>query len=388
MERISEMIEEMCPEGVEWIPLENVLTYEQPGKYMVSSTQYDDTYTVPVLTAGQSFILGYTNETEGIYHASSSNPVIIFDDFTTGFHWVNFDFKIKSSAIKMLRTKNSDCSLRYLFYAMSCINYIPANHTRHWISVYSKFEIPLPPLSIQQAIVNILDKFTFLIANLETELASRQKQYEHYRDSLFSEDLETMLGRTDCDIKTIGDLGLIIRGKRFVRTDIVEDGVSCIHYGDMYTYYGLKAEFANTHITADKAKSMRFAKKGDVIIVGAGENDWDIGVGMVWLGEEPAAIHDACYILEHSQNPMYISHYFRSTVYHLQLRKYVSSGKISSFAAKDLAKIYIPIPSLHRQQEIVSILDTFEALISNIKQELEVRKKQYEYYREKLLTFE
>ena len=267
------------------------------------------------------------------------------------------------------------------------IVYVPVEHSRQWISQYSNFEIPLPPISVQQEIVRILDSFTQLQSNLEAELAARYKQYEYYRDSLFSEDLESLLGRSDCDVKTIGDLGSLTRGKRFVRTDIVENGIPCIHYGDMYTCYGLKAEIANTHITPEKAKSMRFAQKGDVVIVGAGENDWDIGVGLVWQGEEPAAIHDACYILEHNQDPMYISHYLRSTVYHLQLRKYVSSGKISSFAAKDLAKIYIPIPSLDRQKEIVSILDTFEALIANIKNEIEARKKQYEYYREKLLTF-
>lgn len=253
---------------------------------------------------------------------------------------------------------------------------------------WDNIEIKLPSLTEQKKIIDILDSFTAMITNLETELASRQKQYEHYRNQLFGEDLETLIERTDCEVKTIGDLGTLIRGKRFVRTDIVEHGVPCVHYGDMYTYYGLKAEIANTHITAEKAKSMRFAQKGDVVIVGAGENDWDIGIGLVWQGEEPAAIHDACYILEHKQEPMYVSHFLRSTVYHLQLRKYVSSGKISSFSAKDLAKILIPVPSLQRQKEIVEILDTFEALITNIKQELEARKKQYEYYREKLLTFE
>lgn len=387
MEKISEMIKRMCPEGIKRASLCDLLDYEQPGKYIVKSTEYTSKG-IPVLTAGQSFLLGYTDETIGVYNASKNKPTIIFDDFTTSFHWVDFDFKIKSSAMKMLREKTDSALLRFVYYSMCEILYTPVEHSRQWISTYSNFEIPLPPLPIQQEIVRILDSYTQLQSNLEAELLVRQRQYEFYRDFLFSEDVDTLQNRIDCEVKTIGELGTLTRGKRFVRTDIVEQGVPCIHYGDMYTYYGLKAEKANTHITREKAKSMRFAKKGDIVVVGAGENDWDIGVGLVWLGEEDAAIHDACYILEHKQEPMYISHFLRSTVYHLQLRKYVSSGKISSFSAKDLAKIYIPIPSLQRQQEIVSILDTFESLISNLKQEIEARKKQYEYYREHLLTFE
>ena len=124
-------------------------------KYIVKSTQYDNSYKTPVLTAGQSFILGYTNETYGVYKADIKNPVIIFDDFTTGFHWVDFDFKVKSSAMKMLKPKDNIC-FKYIFYAMSCIEFQATSHKRHWISIYSQFEIPFPPIEIQQKIAEIL----------------------------------------------------------------------------------------------------------------------------------------------------------------------------------------------------------------------------------------
>lgn len=186
MNKIEELLVKYCPDGVPMVQLGDILGYEQPTPYIVSSTDYDDSYPTPVLTAGQSFILGYTNETNGIYHADKSNPVIIFDDFTTGYHWVDFDFKVKSSAMKMLRPKGTKSIFKYVLYAMGNIKFTPTEHTRHWISKYSLFEIPLPPLPVQQEIVKILDSMTELQQNLQDELKARKKQYEAYREKLLT----------------------------------------------------------------------------------------------------------------------------------------------------------------------------------------------------------
>ena len=109
---------------VEWKKLGECLDYEQPTPYLVKSTEYDDSYNTPVLTAGQSLLLGYTNETEGIYKASEECPTIIFDDFTTSYHWIDYNFKVKSSAMKMLRAK-SGINFKYVYYAMQQIKFIP-----------------------------------------------------------------------------------------------------------------------------------------------------------------------------------------------------------------------------------------------------------------------
>ena len=392
MNKIAELISRLCPDGVEFKTLDSLVSYVQPGPYIVSSTEYDAHYSTPVLTAGQSFILGYTNEEEGIYNASSQKPVIIFDDFTTSFHWVDFDFKVKSSALKILKIKDKqEADFRYIYMAMKTIHFIPTNHMRHWISLYSKFEIPLPPLNIQKEIVSILDSFTSLIDKMKQEVEMRKKQMVYYIDKFYGGDFDGMMRLADIpgnSVAQFSDLGPIIRGKRFVRDDIRTVGQPCIHYGDMYTYYGTKAATAKTFLERDFPKKMRYAYKGDVVIVGAGENDYDIGVGLVWMGEEPAAVHDSCYILKHHQIPMYISYYLRSNIYHQQLKKYVSSGKISSFSAEGLGKVYIPIQPEDKQRQIASILDTFETYISKLEKMIELRQKQYEYYREKLLTFE
>lgn len=193
MSKLEKLIAKHCPDGVEVVELGQLLDYEQPTKYIVKSTKYEKEYETPVLTAGASFILGYTNEDFGICEASPESPVIIFDDFTTSFHWVDFDFKVKSSAMKILTNKSNDFTLfRYLYYAMKCIKYVPTQHVRHWIQTYSEFRIPLPPLPVQREIVRILDHFTELTAELTAiltaELEARKKQYEFYRDTLLNFD--------------------------------------------------------------------------------------------------------------------------------------------------------------------------------------------------------
>ncbi|HHF3856116.1 TPA: restriction endonuclease subunit S [Haemophilus influenzae] len=177
---------------VKWIPLGDVADYEQPTKYLVNSTVYNDNYPTPVLTAGKTFILGYTNEDEGIYFASKS-PVIIFDDFTTANKWVDFDFKAKSSAMKMITSKNEKFALlKYIYYWLNTLpnNQTDGDHKRQWISNYANKLIPIPPLSVQTEIVKILDKFETLTNSitegLPLAIEQSQKRYEYYRELLLN----------------------------------------------------------------------------------------------------------------------------------------------------------------------------------------------------------
>lgn len=151
------------------ICLENVLEYEQPTKYIVKSENYSDDFALPVLTAGKSFVLGFTDETDGICKASE-NPVIIFDDFTADCKYVDFDFKVKSSAIKILHKANAEDNLKYYFYAMQAIDYTPFSHKRVWISEYSKFKIKNRSVAEQNNIVKKLDTVATAIDNAKQRL--------------------------------------------------------------------------------------------------------------------------------------------------------------------------------------------------------------------------
>jgi hypothetical protein len=135
---------------------DEVLDYEQPTEYIVSSTNYNHINKTPVLTAGKKFVLGYTDEKNNIFPAKKL-PVIIFDDFTTATQFVNFSFKVKSSAMKILLKKDDSVDVKYLFYFMQTIKHNHGTHKRYWISEYSKIKIPIPPLSEQRKIVAHLD---------------------------------------------------------------------------------------------------------------------------------------------------------------------------------------------------------------------------------------
>ena len=161
LKRINPKAETTCdnghypqlPKGWCKCRLENIVEYEQPQAYIVNSTDYDDRYLTPVLTAGKSFVIGYTNETEGIYQ---NTPCIIFDDFTTDSKLVNFSFKVKSSAMKILKVAE-DIEIEYVAMFMSITRLIGDTHKRYWISEYSKLCMPIPPKEEQKRIINAVN---------------------------------------------------------------------------------------------------------------------------------------------------------------------------------------------------------------------------------------
>lgn len=173
-------------------PLGEITSYEQPAKYLVQSNLYKSSYPTPVLTAGKTFILGHTDETDGIYPASRQ-PIILFDDFTTANRWVDFDFKVKSSATKLISSKDEGkVLLRYIYHWMQSHPQkdISGEHQRQWISSYSRRLVPIPPLEEQERIVRILDQLDTLTSSLSEglpkEIELRRKQYTYYREQLLS----------------------------------------------------------------------------------------------------------------------------------------------------------------------------------------------------------
>jgi type I restriction enzyme S subunit len=159
----------------------DLLEYTQPTNYIVKTTDYGDNYKTPVLTAGKSFIIGYTNEKEGIFN---SLPVIIFDDFTTATQFVNFRFKVKSSAMKILNPKNEFVNIKFVFYYMQTVHIKSETHKRYWISEYSKLPIPLPPISEQQQIVAKIEELFSELEKGKQQLETVKLQLKTYRQAV------------------------------------------------------------------------------------------------------------------------------------------------------------------------------------------------------------
>ncbi|MEB7691188.1 restriction endonuclease subunit S [Staphylococcus equorum] len=164
--------------------LGNLLIYEQPTKYLVNNTSYNDSNPVPVLTAGQSFILGYTHETNNVKNATSEDPIIIFDDFTTSSHYVDFSFKVKSSAMKFLRFEDNSTSY-FIYVLLKNIKYEPQSHERHWISIFANFDVLLPSKKEQQKIGQFFKKIDEMIATHQQKLEKFKATKQAYLHEMF-----------------------------------------------------------------------------------------------------------------------------------------------------------------------------------------------------------
>ncbi|EFK93261.1 type I restriction modification DNA specificity domain protein [Finegoldia magna ACS-171-V-Col3] len=375
MSRLDELIQELCPDGVEYKKIEEVANYEQPSKYIVKSTKYDDSYVTPVLTAGQTFILGYTNETDGIFQASKDNPVIIFDDFTGAFKWVDFPFKIKSSAMKIITIKENNMPLRYLFHIMGNLGFKSDEHKRLWISIYSQLKIPVPPLEVQREIVRILDSFTLLTAELTAELTARKKQYEYYEHNLLFDDKYKRM--------KLSDLCTVNQGLQIpISKRLKEPRENCYRY---ITVQFLKNNEDEQYYIENPDKNV-ICKEDDILVTRTGST------GVIVYGVE-GCFHNNFFKVTPNEliHKKYMYFLLRSKYMYNKMLTAASGGTVPDLPHKKFYALEVPVPTIDEQKHIVEMLEKFNELSKDVSiglpAEIEARQKQYEYYRDKLLTF-
>lgn len=205
----------MCTEWKTY-ELGTLLSYEQPTAYIVESTDYNDNYQTPVLTAGKSFIIGYTNETSGIY---KSLPVIIFDDFTTSSQYVNFPFKVKSSAMKILSPNTELVLPKFIYYRMQIIQFDHSTHKRYWIQQYSKIKVKIPPIPEQERIIcKIEELFSKLDASV-AELQTAKEKLKVYRQAVLKEAFDSVQANSKrVTIKSVCEtikVGIVIKPTQY-----------------------------------------------------------------------------------------------------------------------------------------------------------------------------
>ena len=381
MSRLADLIAELCPEGVEYKPLGELLVYQQPTPFLVSSKDYDPSYPTPVLTAGATFLLGYSSETHGVYAASTDDPVIIFDDFTTASKWVDFPFKLKSSAAKILTAADpSVADIRFLYFLMQTIKYQVGSHARHWIAVYSKMPVCCPPLEVQREIVRILDQFTTLEAELEAELEARRTQYEYYRNQLLSYD--ALASRGPVKWVKLGDIGTVKMCKRIHKKETADKGD--VPFYKISSFGGAPTAFISRNQFMEYKSKYPYPKVGDLLISASGT----IGRVVRFNGED-AYFQDSNIVwLDHDES--IVSNRFLFYLYKV-ISWETEGGTIKRLYNSRILKQEIPVPSFCEQQRIADILDRFDALVNDISSglpaEIAARRAQYEYYRDRLLSF-
>ena len=190
---------------------------------------------------------------------------------------------------------------------------------------------------------------------------------------------------------TMSELGVFTRGNGLQKKDFTQVGVGCIHYGQIYTHYETFATKTKSFVSEEFAKKARMAKPGDLVIATTSENDADLCKAVAWLGDEEIAVSsDACFY-SHNLNPKYVAYFFQTDSFHSQKMPFITGAKVRRLNVDNLKKIKIPVRSKEEQDRIVSILDKFDTLTNSISEglpkEIKLREKQYEYYRDLLLTF-
>ena len=240
-------------------------------------------------------------------------------------------------------------------------------------------EINIPPVNIQSKIVEILDYFTNLISELGTELDFRKKQFDYRLNSIFDE------------IKTtakLSDFSKITRGGNFQKKDFVPEGYPCIHYGQMYTHFGIVTDKVLTYLNKEVFDKSKIASSGDIIMAVTSETVEDVCSCTAWVGKDDVAISGHTAIIKHNQNPKYLSYYFHSLHFFEQKKMLAHGAKVVEVTPSKLGDIVVPLPSLNFQEKISEELDYFNNLCFDenrgIPAEINAREQQYYYCRQRI----
>ena len=365
--------------------LGELLSYEQPTPYIVGSTDYNEKYKTPVLTAGKSFILGYTNESHGVYTAL---PVIIFDDFTTASRYVNFEFKVKSSAMKIL-TPNTELVLpKFIYYRMQIIQFDHSTHKRYWIQQYSKIKVAIPSLQVQERIVaRIEELFPELDNGVET-LRKTKQQLAVYRQAVLKDAFSEVSLNEYLPLRTVivgsPQNGLYKpksaygSGTRILRIDGFYDGKIAADY-----------DFKRLGLSESEIEQYRL-------------NEYDLVVNRVnsmpYLGK-CALVRNLAEVTVYESNmmrmqldtekvdPEYVTHYLSSFVGRKELTKNAKQAvNQASINQTDVGNALIPIPaSLAYQRKVVASINARMSVCDSIEKTVDTALQQAEAMRQSIL---
>ncbi|MEG0296821.1 MAG: restriction endonuclease subunit S [Clostridium sp.] len=400
MSRLEELIKELCPNGVEYkkigeigsvcmckrimkhqtnteggIPFYKIGTFGREVNAYISKEIYEE-YKSKYSYPKKGDILISAAGTIGRTVVFDGNPAYYQD---SNIVWVDNDEKYVKNTF-----------LYYIYQMQPWKIQSGGTISRLYNDNILNTLIPIPPMGVQDKIVSLLDNFTELttelVIELTAELSARRKQYEHYRDELLA------FKNKDVQWKTLNEISTeMYRGAGIKRDHVTADGIPCVRYGEIYTSYDISFEKCISYTTESEITSKKYFENGDILFAITGESVEEISKSIAYLGNEKCMAGGDIVVMKHNQNPIYLA-YALSTV---NAQKQKSKGKVKNkvvhSSVPSLKEIVIPIPSLAEQDRISKILVSMNSLCedisTSIKSEIEARRKQYEFYRDKLLTF-
>lgn len=370
--------------------LGELLPFEQPTAYIVKSTDYCDAYATPVLTAGKSFILGKTNETDGVF---DQLPVIIFDDFTTATQFVNFRFKVKSSAMKILHINTDLVIPKYIFYRLQIIQFDHSTHKRYWIQSYSKIKVLIPPLDEQFRIVARIEEFFSELDKAVDTLKTTKEQLAVYRQAVLKDafdNAQAMCERftpieellvTDRKGMSTGPFGTMLKKHEHKTTGVPMLGIENIDSGKFI-------DGNKIFVTPEKAAELKsFAlKSGDIIISRSGT----VGELCVVPPRMEGALLSTN-LMRVSLDcqkvlPEYFIYLFQSKGIVLDQVKELCKGSTRIFLNQTILKqIQFPIPNVHEQLQIINTIESRLTFCDNIEKTVDTALAQADAMRQSIL---
>lgn len=359
--------------------LDELLPYEQPQAYIVESTDYSDTYKTPVLTAGKSFILGYTNETDGIF---DELPVIIFDDFTTATQFVNFKFKVKSSAMKILHINTDLVVPKYIYYRLQTIHIDHSTHKRYWIQQFSKIKVKIPSIPEQQHIVSRIEELFSSLDNAVETLQKTKEQLTVYRQAVlkeaFSSFIEKKPIREISSLVTSGSRGwakyYANQGARFIRiTDLTRDGINLIKDSIQYVALPDKAEGKRSRLMRSDVLVSITADLGSIALIP--EN-----IGEAYINQHIAMIR-----FNNPEQGEFMAWYLRSEWGQKDLLKNKRGGGKLGLGLDDIRDTPVPVVTDEAAQKTVTFIDDRLSMSDSIEQTVNTALAQAEAMRQSIL---
>ncbi|MFQ7134071.1 MAG: restriction endonuclease subunit S [Oscillospiraceae bacterium] len=364
--------------------LGELLYYEQPTPYIVESTDYNDAYETPVLTAGKSFILGYTDEKEGIY---DQLPVIIFDDFTTASQYVNFKFKVKSSAMKILTPVTELVLPKYIYYRIQIIQFDHSTHKRYWIQQYSKIRVSIPPIPEQECIVaRIEELFSQLDAGVET-LKKTKAQLAVYRQAVLKEAFEG-----DYPRKQLKEFSKAISGFAFKSSRYSPDGnYVVVKIGNVKErHFDFSRDLTKTLEADDSILEKYLLRRGDCLITLTGSRGKrDYGFVAMVGNQNNYLLNQRVAALRFDQSvalPEFFQYYLASPSYRDMFFGY-ETGNVGqgNVGIKALLDPYVILPDIDTQKRIIEDVEDRLSVCDSIEQTVDTALQQAEAMRQSIL---